>query len=261
MTEREYQKRYTLLLEKLERTFARQMKPLINTIFRAAANAVDNGHVRDADIVVNKYKLVLQELLIKRHLRTAQVFGTFVDVTASKKNLIISRKKLSETFWNSIRLWAKTEAARNISYIADTQKKMIATTVFNGLRNGKGSKQIARDLRKAGQIISPVSANMIARTETHNAAGFASQEMSRDLGISDEKKWLDAFDERVRIDHRGVEGGDWIPENKAFNVGGELMAYPGAAGASAKNVINCRCVAIYRRAKNKSKSKNKGGEK
>jgi hypothetical protein len=89
---------------------------------------------------------------------------------------------------------------------------------------------------------------MIARTETHTAANYSTRYMAVDLG-GNEKQWMNAGDKRVRNSHRHVST-DWIPVAEKFNVGGEPMDYPGESGRSSANVVNCRCTALYRNARN-----------
>jgi SPP1 gp7 family putative phage head morphogenesis protein len=246
MNEEQYQERYIELMQKLEKTFSNQIRPIENSIFRAAAKHVEHGYIREADVVVDRFKEKQVDVLMKRYIRTAMVFGSFIDKIQPKKKSN-NYKEISPAFWLAIRSWAKKEAAQNVSKISTTQKQLIAQTVFQGIREGKGNKEIARDLRKTGQVVSRYRANMIARTETHNAAGKATEEMARGLGVAEEKKWLDSEDERVRSYHRNIMNGDWIKADDPFIVDGIAMDYPGDSMGGASNVVNCRCVCIYRK--------------
>ena len=92
--------------------------------------------------------------------------------------------------------------------------------------------------------------DVIARTESVNAlrAGqfeAIAQAVERgELDIRDVvKKWDATGDVRTRLTHQQAETDykEGIPLDQPFIVGGEPMQYPGVAGASAKNVIQCRC--------------------
>jgi len=60
------------------------------------------------------------------------------------------------------------------------------------------------------------------------------------------KTWRTIIDGRERDWHHEVNG-TTIPITEPFEVGGELLMYPldDSLGASADNIANCRCCAIY----------------
>lgn len=71
-------------------------------------------------------------------------------------------------------------------------------------------------------------------------------------GLYDYKQWLTSRDSRVRtptksspFDHRSADG-QVVPIDQPFLVSGERLHYPGdrSLGASAGNVINCRCTVV-----------------
>ena len=61
------------------------------------------------------------------------------------------------------------------------------------------------------------------------------------------KSWLATQDGRTRIPHLEAHGQE-VPIDENFTVAGESLAFPGdtSNGASAKNIINCRCTQTYR---------------
>jgi hypothetical protein len=60
------------------------------------------------------------------------------------------------------------------------------------------------------------------------------------------KTWITVGDERVRQTHMSADSQQQTL-NKPFAVGGQLLRWPGdtSLGASAANVINCRCSSVY----------------
>lgn len=60
------------------------------------------------------------------------------------------------------------------------------------------------------------------------------------------KRWDSRGDSIVRPSHVLADG-QVVPVNQPFIVGGERLMFPGdrSLGASTKNVINCRCSAVY----------------
>lgn len=230
-------------MEKLEGPYAKAMAPILNSIYRAAAQQVDAGNFRGADLVVDRYAQRVKELLIARFIRCADVFGRLSQQLYAPKSYNL-KAPLSQEYWETMERWAQHAANLSEARISFTSKQMIAGVVLRGLRDGKGVTAISKDLRTTGILTSKVRANTIARTETHTAANYSTQTMVNTLGAT-EKKWLNSGDERVRTSHRNVMGGDWIKVGEKFYVGGDEMDAPGIGGGG-NNTINCRCVAMYR---------------
>ena len=60
------------------------------------------------------------------------------------------------------------------------------------------------------------------------------------------KEWVTVGDEEVRTDHVRADS-QTVDMSKPYTVGGELLRYPGdmSLGASAGNVVHCRCSSVY----------------
>jgi len=102
--------------------------------------------------------------------------------------------------------------------------------------------QAGRILRKKFNDMSVANAKRIVRTESVNAANYATNQSAVDtFGVENlQKEWIATFDDRVRIDHIQANG-QVVDMDKKFLVGGEELSYPGDSAGSAANVINCRC--------------------
>ena len=102
--------------------------------------------------------------------------------------------------------------------------------------------QAGRILRKKFKSMSVNNAKRIIRTESTNAANYATNQSAIDnFGKENlQKEWIATLDERVRIDHAQADG-QIVDMDQNFLVGGEELAYPGDSRGSAFNVINCRC--------------------
>lgn len=212
----------------------------------AAAKAAENGQPREAENIVRRFEREQQDILTSRYINAAGVFGRLIDRTVEEKS--IEKAKLSESFWDAITRWAKTEAATQIKRISRTSKQMIAFAVSAGIDEGESNWTIAERIRDL-RLVTEARAMLIARTETHNAAGQAADVMSSTMNIKQEKKWLAASDERTRESHREMGSEDWIDADEKFNVGGKSMKYPGDSAGGPENVCNCRCAVMYRRKK------------
>jgi hypothetical protein len=86
---------------------------------------------------------------------------------------------------------------------------------------------------------------MIARTETIRATNFSSWHTFRESGVVGNKEWLATSDARTRKSH-ALASGQVMPLNSPFQVGGELLQYPGdpSLGATPGNFVNCRCTVL-----------------
>lgn len=87
-----------------------------------------------------------------------------------------------------------------------------------------------------------VRAERIARTETTGAynAGAMQAYAEEQAAV---KTWLCAPDDRTRDAHLEANG-QVVAVSEPFDVGGELLMYPGDPSGSPGNVINCRCTTI-----------------
>lgn len=85
-------------------------------------------------------------------------------------------------------------------------------------------------------------ARRIARTETISAMNAATLEGWRQSEVIGGKEWVCACDKVSRDWHKDANG-QQVSLEEPFIVGGEKLMHPGdsSLGASAKNVIHCRC--------------------
>lgn len=91
-------------------------------------------------------------------------------------------------------------------------------------------------------------ANTIARTETTNAINKTHHLIVSGTGRQYEKAWVAIRDDATRDAHWDTDPALFIDYEQPFIVGGEQLNYPGdlTLGASAWNVINCRCAVEYK---------------
>lgn len=149
--------------------------------------------------------------------------------------------------------WVSGEAIRRrIVGVADTTRDQIINRIEAGQESGLGVADIARGIRDRIQSISMQRAALIARTETHGAANYGSDQAARATNLQLEKTWIAAEDLRTRAifrddayDHLSMDG-QTVDNDQPFlmpNIYGDPLRimYPGEAGAPGGAVINCRC--------------------
>ena len=126
--------------------------------------------------------------------------------------------------------------------------RRIDTVIKQGRADNLTLPEIARQITSKVIPLTRSRAALIARTETHNAASFASHQyhtqVRDDLGIKMKKRWTATNDARTRSNHAQANG-QTVDMDEKFLVGGTEMAYAGDPAGGAANTVNCRCVIIY----------------
>lgn len=124
-------------------------------------------------------------------------------------------------------------------------KKQITNAVTAGILMGRGSRDIAADLRRRiidMSIESAIRAARTAVTAAENGGRQATYEKAAEMGIEMQREWIATRDHRTRKWH-GKADGQRVGIDEAFTVGGEKLMFPGdtSHGASGWNIYNCRC--------------------
>ena len=131
-----------------------------------------------------------------------------------------------------------------ITQITQTTLDDVQRVISQGIEAGLTERELASQIRAYAVTKSLSRAQTIARTETHQASSFVTDEMVKASGIEFEREWVASKGERTRRAHRDADG-QRRGMTEPFSVGGELLMYPGDPDGSAHNVINCRCQIAY----------------
>lgn len=144
------------------------------------------------------------------------------------------------------------KGAENVTAIFNTTKLLAKKAIQDAIAAaGQGAsiqsinKAIRDNIKGKGGAISTARAQMIARTEVISASNIATHEATVNMGLDLEHKWLTGG-LNVRDTHKQAEGQGWIPLDQKFRVGDAMMAHPGDPDGGANEVINCKCVEIFR---------------
>ena len=133
---------------------------------------------------------------------------------------------------------------RRITDVVETTRRQIVNAVDRGYREGLGQRGIADQILDLVPSLSASRANVIARTETHGAANYGSNEAAKQTGLPLTREWLAAQDERTRPTHAAASG-QIVGMNDTFRVGDSDLMFPGDPEGAAEEVINCRCTLAY----------------
>ena len=156
------------------------------------------------------------------------------------------------TIWDieDLVTWNKDTTATKVTMVTDTTKEWIRNVIDKGARDGNAINEIA-DALENGYAFSRARAMMIARTEVigaSNAATHFGLKKFMPMEAGGTKDWLATGDKRTRPTHVTAGGSQKdVPYEDPFEVGGSQLMFPGdgSLGAAAKEVIQCRCTALY----------------
>jgi hypothetical protein len=214
------------------------------TFFRSQLDRVKAaglGNKAHVDRAIHGGRDALEAVYSKVCLDTAASYGPWV---AQHLDVLT---KADDAFKDPMVDWLRQNAASRVADINATTRERIKNIIADGTDQGLGSDGIASLLDDLYlEAIIPSRSMTIARTEVGNAANWASQHAATEAGVPMRKTWLSMGDEFVRDDHADADG-QTVDDDEAFDVGGEQLQWPGdiSLGASAGNVINCRCALTW----------------
>lgn len=201
----------------------------------AAAAYVDRGEVGAIE-TARHYDSKWYRLLAAHYTVTAKAFGTH---TAEQ----IGQDRQARSFEDALGDFISRESLRKSNLINQTTIEVIQDTIALGIEEKLGPREIARSIRsRVADEQGIFRSDMIARTETHNAATFAGQATAEASGLDFEREWVTSVDGRERPEH-ALADGQKVGMQQNFEVGGESISRPGEG--TPENAINCRCSIIY----------------
>lgn len=211
---------------------------IINEFLKANKQIPDlQFKFKDSDLI-NLYVELYQDVGNKFAKWYAQNFDKYIT-----KNIDIDYQDI----WNEKFAYIGSQVAgTRVVSVGGNRKKELVKTLKRYMADpdfqSMNEVQAGRILRKKFKDMSVVNAKRIVRTESVNAANYATNQSATDIFGKEnlQKEWIATFDNRTRIDHIQANG-QVVDMDKKFMVGGEKLSYPGDSSGSAANVINCRC--------------------
>lgn len=249
---RRYAVQQARMRDNLSRGFQKRLETSFNKTVNIVAHQVENGVEVDGAVLVSD---VTTEVTAVIKAQLNRVFKTIYEYNYRAYQVISSKAADGDAFFFG-RSMAFEEAialyfVNRESFIASisrTQGLLILASIERLRLADATLAQIAIDLRKTFKPINRRRAALIARTETHSAAGFAHQSyhksVSDSYGVAMVKQWVSTGDGRTRETHR-MANEQRVSMDEDFIIGGRMMGYAGDPRGGAVNVCNCRCVVIY----------------
>lgn len=219
-------------------------------VANCAASYRNTSHFRDSDFYAHEKNI--QTILERAYLKIGRIIHTEVSLFIKADNPFYEKKGQSR-FEYLLLEWAREEAARKAKPIAGTTRADLNRAVQKAFRAEAPEAVVIKEIL-AVRGFSNFRADAIARTETHNAAMYASLTTVEDYAATEEvtvkKLWSPTVDDRSREGHAEMENHPAIGMTELFDVpnkdgGTDKMDRPGDTSAPADQVINCRCVLTY----------------
>jgi len=209
----------------------------------------------------NDYKLrqaISEDFIPEFAVGLSTILSNHIRMTVNNADSAIQRirTKLEDTELIAITdQYLAGTTAMHVTQISETTRALIVAEVARLKDKGFTLDQITKGILNTagGGAFSIARANMIARTETHQALNYANHEISKKLGL-EKKQWQNVGDLRVRDWHRSsfVQGQTQNIEDPfivpAPVAGGTIindqLMFCGDPNGLPANVINCRCFTV-----------------
>ena len=212
----------------------------------AIKNKLDFNDIRYGDLFkYNDLRKLYDEMYLDTGLHFAKWYARTFDLYIAKG---VNPKQYLNQWQLAIMAYAQKNTAMNITGVANTGRKTAIKIIQRLFRDPDfvtlGPAAKARLLRKQLKGYSKYQALRVVRTETTRAANFGIQQSATSVFAGRDliKRWSASLDGRERDWHARANNQE-RPKNDPFVVGGEYLMRPGEG--SARNVINCRCSAVY----------------
>lgn len=153
-------------------------------------------------------------------------------------------KSSYDQFEADVLRWISEHSLARAKRLQESLTRKAQMVLAEAHRLGLGERETAKRLMAAvgGTMF---DALRMARTEIHTAANTGADIAARSTEIDMIKEWACTEDDRTRQSHLDANG-QQVEMDEYFSVGSSQLMYPGDPNGPAEEVINCRCVALYR---------------
>lgn len=246
---------------KLERSLKIQLRQLFNQIGREFQAVYEtSGAVLDT----SEYKDEISTILKRHYRKTEKAFkrqlrNGLKESSGKSLQFDLEQKSTDSEIDESLRSFNQLRSAQSADLITNTIQadlnRNVEDVVVDGALNGETLTRKQQAIKAKQRFIanSVSRANTIAITETQAAAENAKLTESNvvlgsvvvagvSLLVTSEKQWNTILDNRTRPQHASADN-QVVGFMQPYSVGGQRLMRPGdtSLGASAWNVVNCRC--------------------
>ena len=239
---------------KYERIFYKQIRKVLH---KQTMNAIDYIMITgNTNLNTNVFfkSSDMQDVFVKLYKTVGVDFAEWQHkrLKSNDKEYLTKQSEQMISVWEEEMLRYATLAGGRISSITSTNAalfkreltKIMAQATSEGLGVEEVTRLIQKDLVKNISIQQVWQSRRIAQTEVLSAANKGQFVSANSAGILMVKVWMAITDAKTRDAHFSANNQS-REMNTPFDVGGEQLMQPGAVGASAANVVNCRCGVNY----------------
>lgn len=242
----EYEARRRAALQAaLERAIAADLQRAIEEAAQAAAERVRaEQHKEEVAEAVAALLLggSLYRLLRGRLLAVALAFVQFTHA-----ELGVTSAELDAQASHAAQQWVTQYAASVVNDIAQSTAARVLKTLTTSETDKLAAEETAkRILALLAGDAGEARARGLAGDLAHAVSGYASDEAARYSRLQVLRMWTSMEDIKVRPSHRLADG-QIVGLDQPFIVGGYNLRFPGDPLGPPREVINCRCVTLYRR--------------
>ena len=243
-------KKEASIQSKLKKKHIMLLTNSIKTIFRKMAKDLKVKYISKQELLnMENYKSDFNFILKHRLKLVMNDFKNRYRISHSTKGI---DEDIEDDFNEELLLLLSS----NLNFITNTNEKLqtqILEKVLNDVSFDASPEIVANEISKEF-LQRGINRSEIIATTTINKTAETTKELEITALIlagivavaTTEKIWSTVLDGRERPAHHFASG-QKKPKNEPFVVGGEMLNYPTdtSFGASTKNVVNCRCSAIY----------------
>lgn len=245
-------RRHIKELKKLEQRLTNRNKKKIKKLFLEFKEKIEKDNsekqfAEEAKVVVKiDYKWFSKRT---RNMLEAIYLYNFDEIIDTFKN--IYKTKLTEKVIKGIKdkileQWNKKHAANKVEKITETTRKKLNTIISEGQKIGISHQEMVENIMNAVDDMSEYRASTIARTETKTSINTTSYDGAKKIGM-EEKCWIHIGGKKTSRENHKILKNKWIDIDDYYDLGNGIKAlYPHEAGLPASEVVNCRCLIIFR---------------
>ncbi len=228
----------------------KEVSRYLNGMAREMGKAYKSEGKFGIDQVIAMASVDLTDILIRNNTKTAAQLGNWQMLQLEGKSvhwLDFQRKIFDREIAGQLEGFISENVEQSVFIISETSRNFAAKIVADLITEGESTTVIARQLSKQFKELTPFRAARIARTEVGTVGSKAQMQGAINLD-SKSKQWIAIDDARTRNPHNDVDD-NVLGMEEFFTPNGENMLHPHdrSQGASAGNIINCRCDVLYSR--------------
>jgi len=238
-----------------ERAWVRKLKPYFNNeptqllkVIKDSVNLESIAPKVQESFSTEELEPIFTDLYLSQGVKYYNLLQNAVQKELKRK---LSKEQIQAILWQN---FMRVSVGTRIKTIVDNSRAValavIRRTIQQGYTEGMSVQQIKRmlerNVKQRWRDMSKFRSATIAKTETGNIANASTYKSAQDADVPMVKRWSAFIDDRTRDDHISMNGTKPIGKDEEFVLpDGSRMLHPSAEGGNPKQVINCRCRAIF----------------